>query len=622
MCQTDDTELHGLDLRIRALTFILHKLAPQAAHPTKTPKTRDQHLVAATNIATVLTRGVAHSKSGAVRFGPSIRPIAVTAHISSKSVNIYASEEDYVFAQNPLPKAESPAITIELEPSSGTVSEIINRDPDAPPGKIDLNQHASDILGIINGFAQTPRDLYNTTSFEIQTFITRRCAPIISHRIKSDKFVFGATSFLDIIQDWQPTEHDTLELAHDVEEFPGYFKVDEELAVVAEESLGITFEARGDKFYCQGTMEIAALWVRLLHGLLSDSKEFFDLPLLKKGRPNAEFIDATQDLTLLSSLLRMRGFRDILEIPSLDARLASAIRTHQRNTSARPNVTDHAPHDAESTDLAELGNTVDPEQAELSAEDGEPPASLTLRYLGNIVAWMNATNALIRSKLVGENAVPLRLRLMTLPPPWRPDAMDNVWDIFRTAAGKIEPDPSDIDSFESWRDAWMHKLTASPSATVSTSQPPNPTFSGTIHCEAALMDAIANNELENLGSTPRQFRAVGVAKKCCWCCTELGRIIGEKHGSKFLLPGSHGQIFEWALPKGVSLEVARALMESLDAKLMEAVVHDFTHRWRLPVSQTSSPTLSVGTLVHGGPFNMQGGVKKRNKSTGKRLKPS
>lgn len=41
-------------------------------------------------------------------------------------------------------------------------------------------------------------------------------------------------------------------------------------------------------------------------------------------------------------------------------------------------------------------------------------------------------------------------------------------------------------------------------------------------------------------------------------------------------------------------------MESLDAKLIEAVVHDFTHRWRLPVSQTSSPTLSEESLAYAG----------------------
>lgn len=103
-----------------------------------------------------------------------------------------------------------------------------------------------------------------------------------------------------------------------------------------------------------------------------------------------------------------------------------------------------------------------------------------------------------------------------------------------------------------------------------------------------------------LQSTPHRSPAIGMAagKKCCWCCVELGRLMGEKHGLTFLLPSSHGQVFEWALPKGVSLEVARALVESLDAMLVKAVVHDYTDKWRLPISQTSSAALSEASLGH------------------------
>lgn len=185
-------------------------------------------------------------------------------------------------------------------------------------------------MGIVNGFVHIPRDLRAATAFEIQTFITRRCAPMLSRRLKSDKFIFGATtSFLDIIEGWQPAENDALVLTGDAAEYPAHFRTEKPLALMAGRHLGITFEARGDKFYCQATTETAALWIRLLYGLLSKIKKFFDLSLLMEGRPNAEFIDATKDLTNISSLLRMRGFRDILEIPSLHARLAKAIIMHQ-----------------------------------------------------------------------------------------------------------------------------------------------------------------------------------------------------------------------------------------------------------------------------------------------------
>lgn len=149
--------------------------------------------------------------------------------------------------------------------------------------------------------------------------------------------------------------------------------------------------------------------------------------------------------------------------------------------------------------LSQLGNdVVDPEaEAELNAEDGETPVSLTLRYLGNVVAWISATDALLRNKAVSENVVPLQLRLMNTPPPLEPHAMGNMRELFCTAAGTITQQPGEETAVKEWRDAWLDELIHPLSATDSTSQPRNPTFSGTIHYEAALMGAIANNELED-----------------------------------------------------------------------------------------------------------------------------
>lgn len=174
--------------------------------------------------------------------------------------------------------------------------------------------------------------------FQIQTFITRRCAPIIAHRLQCDKFIFGASTLLDIIEGWQPTENDTLVLTGDAAESPTKFQVKGFLADMAQRYLEIPFETLGDKCYCDATTQTAALWIQLLHGILSTLKTILNLPSLKKGLPNADFADATVGLTHLWCLLNMRGFRNILEIGSLHARLANAIARHHPS---------RATHDAE-----------------------------------------------------------------------------------------------------------------------------------------------------------------------------------------------------------------------------------------------------------------------------------
>jgi hypothetical protein len=42
----------------------------------------------------------------------------------------------------------------------------------------------------------------------ITIFIVRRCAPIISHRLRSDKFIFRDTTLDKILQGWKPSDRD------------------------------------------------------------------------------------------------------------------------------------------------------------------------------------------------------------------------------------------------------------------------------------------------------------------------------------------------------------------------------------------------------------------------------
>lgn len=61
----------------------------------------------------------------------------------------------------------------------------------------------------------------------------------------------------------------------------------------------------------------------------------------------------------------------------------------------------------------------------------------------------------------------------------------------------------------------------------------------------------------------------------------------------FSLPGSHGQIFPWALPSiGISYEVACSLEDKLQKQLSLAIQKKMDKLKGIPDSQTSSPVAS------------------------------
>jgi hypothetical protein len=61
---------------------------------------------------------------------------------------------------------------------------------------------------------------------------------------------------------------------------------------------------------------------------------------------------------------------------------------------------------------------------------------------------------------------------------------------------------------------------------------------------------------------------------------------------QFGLPGSHGRIFPWALPIGISYEVACSLEDKLQRQLSLAIQKRLDKLKSIPESQTSSPVVS------------------------------
>lgn len=86
------------DMRIRALTTMIHKLSAQVTHPSKSSKPSPA-LTAATHVATLLTRGDEGHRGVE---GPSLRPqaVAVATHVTAGSVDVVAFT-DFVVTLSP-----------------------------------------------------------------------------------------------------------------------------------------------------------------------------------------------------------------------------------------------------------------------------------------------------------------------------------------------------------------------------------------------------------------------------------------------------------------------------------------------------------------------------------------
>jgi hypothetical protein len=253
---------------------------------------------------------------------------------------------------------------------------------------------------------------------------------------------------------------------------------------------------------------------------------------------------------------------------------------------------------------------------ELTAEAEEDSVALTMRYLGNAVAWITATDFIFSNRCI-RLTQRLRLYLAITAPPLGPKAMADTLAIFTDVFNKSLENQKNLSKqhksiVRSWSEEFAQKL------------PKSGEFRGKAHCEASLMGAIVqyngqantersmqNTELPGIfhvscqmsytaycqsplfsKSTSNKPRAIGVATKCCWCCNMLATLLNST-GIRFSLPGSHGRIFPWALPSiGISYKVACSLENELRKQLSLAIQKRVDKLRNIPESQTSNSAAS------------------------------
>lgn len=271
--------------------------------------------------------------------------------------------------------------------------------------------------------------------------------------------------------------------------------------------------------------------------------------------------------------------------------------------------------DAATPAANEAAEVATEEGADLAAEENETATSLTMRYLKNTLSWVSAVEYLAKSRIGhGPTNPHLNLCLLMTPAPSESARMADMLPFFIQAAQEVRAEipEDDVDAYEKWVKQRRYIFTRPLS------------FEGSIHCEASLMAAMLD-PTTGAGKSIAQFFKVsvvcvlprqpdnnptttqlpldkkcviGVSKKCCWCCAQLASLIARCERKTFILPGSHGQIFPWALPSGISQEVAAALEADLRSLLVKIMRKDLLAYLR----QTSSPAGSDVELTYSSEF--------------------
>lgn len=355
----------------------------------------------------------------------------------------------------------------------------------------------------------------------ITIFIVRRCAPIISHRLQSDKLIFQDTTLDKILRGWEPSDEDRFVKAEC--EVPKH-------VILLFQTMGIQCQQSNGKYFAPWTKEIAPAWMKAFLSCLLLCKDCFKL----EGKKVAG--DTTMGATvlkLLQALVASEGFKYFLELKSVKAILDEEVLKCREGTiyshfqcgahdlKAQPPSSTcsntEIPEDSTDPQRCTLDDTYD-DNLELAAETEEDSVALTLQYLGNAVAWITATEFLFSSSRI-QRTPKLRLHLVTTAPPVEPKAMADApaifTDIFNKSLEGREDQSQDHNLIvHSWWEEFTQEVRKSRE------------FHGTVHCEASLMGVIVQyNGQANTEGNMQNTQLPDIFCVRCWMSYTFGGML-------------------------------------------------------------------------------------------------
>jgi hypothetical protein len=151
----------------------------------------------------------------------------------------------------------------------------------------------------------------------ITKFIVRRCAPIISHRLRSDKFIFQDMTLDKILKGWKPGDGDHFVKAEC--EIP-------QCLILPFRRRGIECRLSNGKYFAPWSKDIAPIWMEKFLWILSFCKS-----CLKIGKVAGKTIH-TLPLRWLQAIVRREGFKYLLELESVRDVLDPEVLKRRRGT--------------------------------------------------------------------------------------------------------------------------------------------------------------------------------------------------------------------------------------------------------------------------------------------------
>ena len=187
-----------------------------------------------------------------------------------------------------------------------------------------MSQHAAEIMSLFNNIRAVLQDGTKQTNIanivqRITVLIVRRCAPIISHRLRSDKFIFQDTTLDNILQRWEPSDRDH------------FSKTECEISVHLVklfQTMGIQCRQSNGKYFAPWTKEMAPAWMKTFLSSLSMCKNYFKL----EGEVAGDTTIGAATLKVLQTLVASEGFRYLLRLESVNAILDREVLICRRGT--------------------------------------------------------------------------------------------------------------------------------------------------------------------------------------------------------------------------------------------------------------------------------------------------
>jgi len=185
-----------------------------------------------------------------------------------------------------------------------------------------LSQHAADVMSLFNNIRSVLRggeqaDIADIVR-RITIFIVQRCAPIISHRLRSDKFIFQDTTLDEILQGWEPSDRDHFSKTE--------CEISEHL-VIPFQRRGIRCRQSNGKYFASWTKEMAPAWMKTFLSYLSACKNCFKL---EGKKVTGNTVMGATALKVLQTLVASEGFKYLLRLESVMAILDREVLRRRR----------------------------------------------------------------------------------------------------------------------------------------------------------------------------------------------------------------------------------------------------------------------------------------------------